>query len=187
MSNSKFKRKGRAKFIMIDGFVKRSAAWQALTPNDRATYLELKWRYDGLNNGRIGLGNRELAEELKSSKDTARRSLDNLIEKGFLRKAKASGFSVKHRAATEWLLTEYRCDVSGHLPTKDFMRWQPENKQQAQQKDTQAHHKDTCPVEIGEIHPHRRRTGTVRPVPGDPQAHQKDTYRSTIGGATDAA
>lgn len=124
MSN-KHKRKGKSKFIMIDGYVKRSAAWKALTPNARAVYIELKWRYDGTNNGRIGLGERELAAELNTGRETARRALSELIEKGFVTKTKLSGFNVKHRAATEWRLTEYLCDLTGELPTKTFMRWQP--------------------------------------------------------------
>ena len=41
---------------------------------------------------------------------------------------KRSGFNVKNRAATEWRLTEYQCDVTGQLATKDFMRWTPEEK-----------------------------------------------------------
>lgn len=187
MAKSRFKRKGKSKFLMIEGYIMRSPAWRALTPNDKAAYLELKWRYDGLNNGRIGLGCRELAEAMQSSKDTARRSLESLMEKGFLAKAKPSGFNVKNRVATEWRLTEYNCDLSGHHATKDFMRWPTENKTQAHQKDAQAHQKDSRPPERRESHPDRRTTGTVKPIPMDAQAHQKDTYNITIGGRADAA
>jgi DNA-binding transcriptional regulator YhcF (GntR family) len=128
MARSRYKRKGKSKFIMIDGYIMRSAAWKALTANERASYLEVKWRYDGLNNGRIGLGCRELAEAIGVSKDTAKRSLDNLQAKGFIAMMKRSGFNVKNRAATEWRLTEYKCDVTGQLSTKDFMRWTAEEK-----------------------------------------------------------
>ena len=126
--SSRFKRKGKSKFLMLEGFMMRSAAWRALTPNERAAYIELKWRYDGLNNGRIGLGCRELAAALHSSRDTAVRALAGLQEKGFTFKAKASGFSVKTRTATEWRLTEYNCNVTGELATKDFMRWDANEK-----------------------------------------------------------
>jgi len=183
----KFKRKGRSKFLMIEAYVIRSAAWQALSPNDRAAYLELKWRYDGLNNGRIGLGNRDLAEALHSSKDTARRALDSLVEKGFLTKTRTSGFNVKCRAATEWRLTEYPCNVSGELPTKAFMRWQPEKNLQAHHEDTQAHHEDTTPPKTVENVHHRRTTGTVASILPISQAHQRDTYIITRGRTSDAA
>lgn len=126
MSKSKWKRKGCAKFLMLEGYLIRSAAWQHCTPNDKAIYLELKWRYDGLNNGRIGFGCREAGESIGVSKDTAQRSLDSLEAKGFIVKKRASGFNMKSRLATEWLLTEYGCNVSRELPRKDFMRWQPE-------------------------------------------------------------
>ena len=37
-------------------------------------------------------------------------------------------FSLKKRHATEWRLTEFPCDLTHALPTKDFMRWQPSQK-----------------------------------------------------------
>lgn len=198
MSKSRFKRKGKAKFLMIEGYVIRSAAWAALSPNDKAAYLELKWRYDGLNNGRIGLGVRDLAEAMKMSKNTAHRSLERLMEVGFLARAKPSGFNVKNRISTEWRLTEYRCDVSGHLATKDFMRWQPdslthetvapdfgtrENKTQSHPRDTQSHPRDCDPSDNTKTPTHSPTHGTVAPNFGTPQSHPRDTYRYTRGGA----
>lgn len=126
--SSKWKRKGKNKFIMIDGYIMRSVAWASLTPNDKAAYLAIKWAFDGLNNGRIGMGCRELADALGTSKDTANRSLGNLQEKGFIAMTRASGFNVKNRAASEWRLTEYACNVTGELPTKEFMRWNSSEK-----------------------------------------------------------
>jgi len=186
LSRSRFKRKGQQKFLMLEGYMIRCAAWSALSPHDKAAYLELKWRYDGLNNGRIGLGCRELADKLQSSKDTARRCLESLVEKGFAVKTKASGFNVKSRTATEWRLTEYACDLTGELPTKEFMRWVPAKNLQAHQKDVQAHQKDSEPADRHQISPHRRTTGTVNRVSGLPQAHQKDTYNITMGGYSNA-
>jgi hypothetical protein len=181
--SSKFKRKGRSKFLMLDAYIVRSLAWRALSPNDKAAYLELKWRFDGLNNGRIGLGNRDLAEALHSSKDTARRALDSLQEKGFVEKAKASAFNVKNRAVTEWRLTEYKCDLTGELPTKAFMRWQEPKNSQAHEKDAQAHQRDTPLPKMPDFIGHRRTTGTVKPVFANSQAQDRDTYSITIGGA----
>ena len=34
-------------------------------------------------------------------------------------------FSLKKRHGTEWRLTEFPCDVTHAISTKDFMRWQP--------------------------------------------------------------
>ncbi|WLS07181.1 GntR family transcriptional regulator [Shinella sumterensis] len=184
--SSRYKRRGKSKFIMIEGYVKRSAAWRALSVTARAVYLELKWRYDGSNNGRIGLGERELATELHIGKDTARRALQELVETGFAAKAKPSGFNVKHRAATEWRLTEYSCDVTGELPTKAFMRRNCEKITGASQVRTGASQVRKT-SEIEEKIPHRRTSGPVKPDFEDPQAHLRSTYRSTIGRESDAA
>lgn len=185
MAKGRFKRKGKSKFIMIEGYIMRSAAWSALTPNDKAAYIELKWRYDGLNNGRVGLGERELAAALGIGRDTARRALVSLIEKGFLAKAKASGFNVKNRIATEWRLTEYPCDKSGHPATKDFMKWQPEEKTQAHHRSAQAHYKASEDDKRGQNSPHRRTTGPVKPISVLSQAHHRSTYSITRGGGVD--
>lgn len=187
MSSNRNKRKGRSKFIMIDGYVKRSAAWKALTPIERAAYLEVKWRYDGVNNGRIGLGCRELGDEINMGRDTAVRALNSLVEKGFIAKAKASAFNVKNRAVTEWRLTEYSCDVSHQLPTKDFMRWGEKNKTQSHPSDTQSHPSDTQPAKQGASDADSRMGRTVKPNFSNPQSHPSDTYRYTMGGSVDAA
>ena len=187
MSRSRFKRKGKQKFLMIESYIFKSAAWRALTPVERAAYLEVKWRYDGLNNGRIGLGVRELSEALQTSKDTANRALIGLIDKGLTKKAKASGFNMKNRMATELRLTEYRCDVTGELPTKEFMRWQPAEKAQSDRKDVQSDRKDNRPPKILQNSPHSPMRGTVRPISGNAQSDWTDTYSITMGGTTDAA
>lgn len=184
--SSKYKRKGRSKFIMIDGYVKRSAAWKALSPIDRAAYLEVKWRYDGVNNGRIGLGCRELADEINMGRDTAVRALNNLVEKGFIAKAKPSAFNVKNRTVTEWRLTEYPCDVTNQLPTKDFMRWGAEKKPQSHPSDTQSHPSDTTGAKMPVSGVHSRMDRTVKPDFGKPQSHPSDTYRYTMGGRPNA-
>jgi len=185
--SSKYRRKGKAKFIMIDSYVKRSAAWKALTPIERAAYLEVKWRYDGLNNGRIGLGCRELAEELNMSRNTADRALDGLVSKGFIVKTKASAFSVKNRAVTEWRLTEYSCDITKDLPSKEFTRWEPEKKTQSHPRDTQSHPRDRGPSTSARNNLDSPTHGTARAVSAVSQSHPRDTYRYTIGGTTDAA
>lgn len=185
--SSKHKRKGKAKFIMIEAYVKRSAAWKALTPIERCAYIEVKWRYDGVNNGRIGLGCRELADDINMSRNTADRALNRLEEIGFIATSKPSAFNIKNRAVTEWRLTEFKCDVTGELPTKDFMRWSPEKKQQSHPRDTQSHPRDTAaakPAENGDVSPTH---GTVRPILSVSQSHPRDTYTYTMGDGVDAA
>jgi hypothetical protein len=187
MANSKFKRKGKAKFIMIESYVKLSAAWKALTPIERNAYIEVKWRFDGFNNGRIGMGSRELADEIGMGRDTAARALNRLADIGFIAKQTPSAFNIKNRAVTEWRLTEYRCDVTGEMPTKDFMRWVPKNKTQSHPSDTQSHPSDCAPQERTKNTAHSRTHRTVKLVSPLSQSHPSDTYRSTIGGAVEPA
>lgn len=179
MSSSR-KRKGKAKFIMIEGYLKKTAAWKALTPVERAAYLEVKWRFDGFNNGRVGLGCRELADELNMGRDTANRALEGLVDKGFIVKAKPSAFHVKNRAVTEWRITEYKCDVTGDLPTKDFIHWTGEKKPQSHPSDTQSHPSDCDHKTGGQNTLHSRTHRTAKPDFTKPQSHPSDTYRYTI-------
>jgi len=78
-------------------------------------------------------------------------------------------------------LTEYRCDVTGDLPTKDFMRWGVESKSQSHQSDTQSRLSDYSAAG-GARKPHHGRTPrTVEQASAFPQSHPSDTYISTIG------
>lgn len=132
MSSSKKRAHGSQRYVRLDEHLLRSAAWQALDGNCRGLYVELARRYRGpnSNNGRIPYSVREAAKCLHISKTTANRCFDRLQETGFVKISKRSGFSMKGRIATEWLLTEFSDDAStiGHVPpTKEFMRWSPEN------------------------------------------------------------
>jgi DNA-binding transcriptional MocR family regulator len=126
--SKRFKRKGKSKFVMLDGYILRSDAWLALGGLTQAAYLYFKIRYDGLNNGRVAVSCRDLAGYLRVSKNTANRAIDRLEEIGFISKVRASGFNMKIRLAAEWRLTEYQCDVTGELPTKTFMKWRSNEK-----------------------------------------------------------
>ena len=101
----------------------RTAAWCALTAAARAVYLELAARYNGRNNGALALSARDAARRCNINKDTACRAFHELAEHGFIECVTPGGFSRKVRHATEWRLTQYRCDVTGTLPSKAFAKW----------------------------------------------------------------
>ncbi|SFU38582.1 hypothetical protein SAMN02799631_00369 [Methylobacterium sp. 174MFSha1.1] len=103
-----------------------SAAWRDLTPVARALYVLLKALYKGNNNGLLVLSVRQVVEELHISKSTAAKAFLELQAHGFIEAVIRGSFGGrKDRRATEWLLTEHRCDVTGNLPSKRFMRWTP--------------------------------------------------------------
>ena len=122
----------RGRYVALPEYLLASKAWESLDGNCRALYVELARRYRGpnSNNGKIPYSIREAARALHIGRSTAQRCFERLIETGFLKIGKRSGFNMKGRAATEWLLTEFSDDTSTTmaLPTKDFMRWTgPEN------------------------------------------------------------
>ena len=79
----RFKGGGR-RFIQLYHNVKRSRAYHGLSVYARCALFELLERYTGINNGMIGLGCRELAEELNCSRDTAAKALRELDDSGLV-------------------------------------------------------------------------------------------------------
>ncbi len=115
-----------ADHVRLYAWLMNSPAWKALTPVARALYLLLKALYKGNNNGRLVLSIRQVADELHISKTTAANAFAELQAHGFIEAMIRGSFGGrKDRRATEWLLTEHKCDVTGDLPSKRFMRWTP--------------------------------------------------------------
>jgi hypothetical protein len=112
--------------VRLYHWMMRSPAWKALPGLSRALYAELAKHYNGSNNGKIGYSARQAAEDLQIMPGTASRHFRILTERGFIEPMKKGAFSLKERHATEWRVTEFSCDVTGKPPTKDFMRWQPD-------------------------------------------------------------
>jgi hypothetical protein len=132
--------RSRGRYVSLMEFMLASAAWQALDGNSRALYIEIARRYRGpnSNNGRIPFSVREAAKALNIGRSTAQRCFERLIGHGFLRINKRSGFSMKGRVSTEWLLTEFPDDTQAMSMTasKDFMKWTPENSFHSLMSDT---------------------------------------------------
>lgn len=122
-------RKGRStqaqRHVRLYHWVMDTAAWRDLGPVDRSLYIEIARRYAGpnSNNGRIPYAVRDGAKALGISAATASRGLKVLQEHGFIVSMKLGGFNVKQRHATEWRLTEFPCDVTNAIASKEFARW----------------------------------------------------------------
>jgi len=120
-------RKGRSrygqKFVALYEPMQRTKAWRDLDCKARCAYVELARRYNGGNNGRIGYSVRQMAKNLNASQTTAMRVFRVLQEHGFIVRTKKGGFSLKLRHASEYRLTEYKCDQSGRLATHDYRDW----------------------------------------------------------------
>jgi hypothetical protein len=144
----KYKRQGGEKFLALYRHTYRSEAWKALKPNDRALYFVVLQRYDGFNNGRIALSQREAAKDMNvANLRTVAACFAELEEKGFIRRTVASGFNRKDRTASLYLLTEYKDDRTGAPPTKDYMNWRPPEKTTDGNFTHHRWQKYTCPPE----------------------------------------
>ena len=154
-----------ARHVRIYHWMMGTEAWQSLSGNQRAIYIEMAARYNGRNNGRIPYSVREAAESLHIGKSTAARDLAVLQERGFIIPRKKGAFSLKVRHATEWRLTEYFCDVTPAMSTKEFMRWSPKI------QNTVPPQNSTVPV----VEPNDTHSGTAPPQKG---VH--DTYSGSV-------
>jgi len=116
------------RFVKLDHWMLDSPAWRSLKATDRDLLIWLQRRYNGQNNGEISMSQREAAELLHVKTATAAAAFERLVERGFIRMARDSSFTMKARLARTWILTMF--EHRGQLPTKDFMRWRPDNENQ---------------------------------------------------------
>jgi DNA-binding transcriptional regulator YhcF (GntR family) len=129
---SRVNKKGRhtreKRHVRLYHWLMQTNAWRSLDATGRAIYIEIAARYagPGSNNGRIPYSVRDAAKTLKIGKSTAARALKQLQERGFIVAITKGAFSRKLKHATEWRLTEFPCDITHDLATKEFARWSPE-------------------------------------------------------------
>ncbi len=109
------------RFVKLTYPLIESEAWRWLRPISKAVYIELKRRYNGLNNGKISLSQSEAAHILKASKSSISRALKQLETHGFIKLIKKGYFT--GRMASEYALTDEQLD--GYPPTREWRRWQP--------------------------------------------------------------
>lgn len=124
MGYSKNKNRSKGKFIMLRHDIYDSEAWRSLSPKARCVWLELARRYNGINNGDIGLSNREAGKACNISKNTGGKALIELEEKGFIKVTAYSGFKNKYRVANRYALTHER--YQDKPPTNEWRNWKPE-------------------------------------------------------------
>ena len=109
------------RFVKLTYPLIESEAWRWLRPISKAVYIELKRRYNGLNNGKISLSLSEAAHIIKASKSSISRALKQLETHGFIKLIKKGYFT--GRMASEYALTDEQLD--GYPPTREWRRWQP--------------------------------------------------------------
>src|SRR4051794_13495438 len=90
-------------FVQLHKYMLLSPAWLALSCIAKAAYVQLASRYNGTNNGTLGLSVRVLATELQISRNSASRALIELDDAGFIECTLLASFTLsKDRKASEY-------------------------------------------------------------------------------------
>jgi hypothetical protein len=115
--------KSKRQFLQLFRNVKRSTAYHGLSSYARSLLFELIDRYNGCNNGMVGLGVREAAYELGCCNGTVSNAMRELDDAGLARPTKVGAWRGKR--ATEWRLMWLRCDKTGDLPVSAWEQRKP--------------------------------------------------------------
>lgn len=78
-------KKGAGRHVQLSEWLQKSEAWATLRPGPRALYIEIKRRFNGVNNGRIILSHRDAAKALAVHRNTVGPWFRDLEERGFIR------------------------------------------------------------------------------------------------------
>lgn len=100
----------------------KSAAWRSLSPAAVKVYIELRCRFHGHNNGEITLSMDEGAALLHMSKSTVKRALEELKDKGFIKRTRRGQWL--GRIASTYAVTNVR--LNGNEATNDWKAWRPD-------------------------------------------------------------
>lgn len=121
--NSKGRRKHEP-FVKLTREMVKSKAWLNLKPAARCIYIEIKSRYNGINNGEISMSHREAAIACRGSKSKSGEHFDALVEHGFIKLNNKGHFRNKH--ASTWVITSE--SFMSRPPTQDWRLWQSDKK-----------------------------------------------------------
>jgi hypothetical protein len=108
-------------FIPIPYSMAHSSAFRSLSGAATKVWIELRSRYNGMNNGDLSVSLDEAARLLGIGKATAHRAFHELEEKGFIKLSKRGNWY--GRMATTWVVTDR--GNNGYPPTRDWKSWQP--------------------------------------------------------------
>lgn len=121
--NNKGRSKSGPPFVMMRYDLMDSEAWRSLNAASRSIYLQIARRYNGQNNGFLGASIDCLVSECNLAPNTVTTALRRLIEVGLIVRSREASFACKVRLASEYGLTCYPCDRTGHKPSNAFKLW----------------------------------------------------------------
>src|SRR3984957_12792755 len=110
------------RYFALHHYMLKTDAWRALSAPARAVYIQIGFRYDGFNNGRIAFSVRDAASECGLANNTANNAFKELVALGFIEETRHGGLSRKTRIASEWRMTAFKCDLTGAFKSVLFMQ-----------------------------------------------------------------
>jgi len=72
------------RYFQLHHYMMKTDAWRNLSPAARTVYLQIGFRYDGSNNGKIAYSVRDAATEFLLAKETAGCAFKELVNLGFI-------------------------------------------------------------------------------------------------------
>jgi Helix-turn-helix domain len=109
-------------FVPLFRLTMKTAAWRALSPGARATFVVLKSNYNSNAQNAVFLSGRTGAKELGVHRDTVSKWLRELEHYGFIILVRGAHLGV-HGAGKAALYRLTDCHHAGQAPTYDFQSW----------------------------------------------------------------
>lgn len=114
-------------------------AWTTLTPLAQALITNLTTRYRPHEPNRFELSDRTVTTLVRCARNTARKALADLEDRGWLRVVRVGQMrGPKAKRASVYSLTALPLDA-GEPATKEFLRWKPDPVQRLKPKPSTAH------------------------------------------------
>ena len=108
-------------FIKLDHGLLGTEAWRRLSPRACKLYIAVRARFNGMNNSYVSYSIREAVDLLDCGPNTACAAFNELMDKGFLKCARNSTFTLKTKEARLWTITTEK--IGENTPTRDFKKW----------------------------------------------------------------
>ncbi|WP_375210474.1 helix-turn-helix domain-containing protein [Hyphomonas jannaschiana] len=165
--NAKGRNKGEGQYMPLPYNLTKSGAFRSLSGNALKVFIELRSRFNGVNNGRLSLSYQDAADLLGMSKSSVKRAFDELIEKGFLKKRREGQWY--GRLAAEYIVTMEAYD--GLPATRDWKQWTESKTCTGDSSVSSRHVDEACSSKFradgDSVRWHRRRQATLRVVSGN--------------------
>lgn len=140
----KFRRKKEPRHLRLYHSITGCDAWLSLSGNAVKVLIALARFDDGSSNGKLYFSERTGAKETGLARNTVKRCLAELIEKGFIAQTKPGAFNRNNLLAATYRLTWVAAPgCSPSAPTRDFEKWKHGNSQ-AQSLTPSGSNSDTC-------------------------------------------